>query len=345
MTRKAHNDDFFAKAQIGRWAVHGLREPAQRAGRAHDFLRSGGERGRVEGNWVEMSSPPFLASCDSVIANPARGASQKIYGRRGGLFPVNRGCAGVTLIELLVVMVIIGLLAAISLPALKGFGQSNIMAAANRQLLDDLAYARAAALNNRTDVFFVFATPSAVIAPQMQSLDTHQQRLAATNLLAGIHRSYGIYAKRRAGEQPGRQNHWYLLDWRTLPEGVIFGNDLQVKNFPAQAGFDPALQQLPPFISGIRLPTEDSPVNNLSVQGFAFNPRGQVTDGTNILNMEIIIPMVRASVFPSRDGSGNYTFEEPDLQETPPNNGINNYNVVVVDHITGRARTVRPEIE
>ena len=47
-----------------------------------------------------------------------------------------------TLIELLVVMAIIGVLAAIGLPAIRGMGGSNDVGAAVRQLMDDLSNAR-----------------------------------------------------------------------------------------------------------------------------------------------------------------------------------------------------------
>src|SRR5216683_2692727 len=67
--------------------------------------------------------------------------------------------AAFTLIELLVVMAIIGLLAAIGLPALKGFGKGTGLAGAQRQLLDDLALARLRAISGRTTVYMVFVPP------------------------------------------------------------------------------------------------------------------------------------------------------------------------------------------
>src|SRR5882672_626235 len=64
-----------------------------------------------------------------------------------------------TLIELLVVMAIIGVLAAIGLPALKGFGKGTGLAGAQRQLLDDLAFARLRAISGRTTIYMVFVPP------------------------------------------------------------------------------------------------------------------------------------------------------------------------------------------
>src|SRR5216110_3223149 len=68
----------------------------------------------------------------------------------------HHGSSGVTLMELLIVISIIGLL---SLPALKGFNRSNLIASANRQLLDDLAQARQRAISDRTTVHVVFVSP------------------------------------------------------------------------------------------------------------------------------------------------------------------------------------------
>src|SRR5437016_10103978 len=72
-------------------------------------------------------------------------------------------CAAFTLIELLVVMAIIGLLATIGLPALKGFGKGTGMAGAQRQLLDDLALARLRAISGRTTIYMVFVPPGITV--------------------------------------------------------------------------------------------------------------------------------------------------------------------------------------
>src|SRR5579862_6929217 len=61
-----------------------------------------------------------------------------------------------TLLELLVVIAIMALLAAIGLPAIRGMTKSNAIAAADRQLLDDLAYARQLALAGHTTVYVIF---------------------------------------------------------------------------------------------------------------------------------------------------------------------------------------------
>src|SRR5262245_48400431 len=70
------------------------------------------------------------------------------------------GPRGFTLLELLVVLAIVGLLAAVTLPAMKGMRQSNALSAANRQLLDDLAAARQRAIKDGTVVMVLFVPPA-----------------------------------------------------------------------------------------------------------------------------------------------------------------------------------------
>jgi prepilin-type N-terminal cleavage/methylation domain-containing protein len=65
-----------------------------------------------------------------------------------------------TLIELLVVLAIMGALAALAVPAFKGLGASNAFTAAQRQVVDDLKFARQLAIKNRSTVYMVFAPTS-----------------------------------------------------------------------------------------------------------------------------------------------------------------------------------------
>src|SRR5438477_2017380 len=108
-----------------------------------------------------------------------------------------------TLIELLVVMAIIGLLAAIALPALKGFGKGTGMAGAQRQLLQDLGLARLSAINGRTTVYMVFVPTNILDRLLMPATPANTLR-QLTNLLSGQYTAYALLTKRSAGDQPGQ---------------------------------------------------------------------------------------------------------------------------------------------
>ena len=54
------------------------------------------------------------------------------------------------------VISILGILAALVVPALKNFGHSDATISASRQLLDDVARARQLAISQRTTVYMVF---------------------------------------------------------------------------------------------------------------------------------------------------------------------------------------------
>jgi prepilin-type N-terminal cleavage/methylation domain-containing protein len=223
-----------------------------------------------------------------------------LSGRRGRAF---------SLIELLVVIAIIGLLAAIGLPALKGFGRGNAMNAAVRQVLDDLALARLTALNSRTRVSVVFFPPmmDPAILNSYRSYSNAYQTLR--NNFDGQMASYAIVTERTVGDQPGRNNPRYVQGWRRLPAGVIFAPWSFVPRPASGGNVD---ERLHPFLyrNDIPFPTSDGPrgPGAPAVPCLVFSPMGQLeTDPVQEAwrtSPDRILTLVPGSVLVARDAEG-----------------------------------------
>lgn len=228
-----------------------------------------------------------------------------------------------TLLELLLVISIIGLLMALTLPNLRGMRQSNVMASANRQLLDDLALARHRAISSRSTVYVVFVPPATWINPATARLSPVQEE----QLLRGQFNSYTMFSRRQIGEQPGRENPRFLSPLRSLPDGIF----IQTNKFDL---LNPGWRfetNLFPF------PTVTN--ENLLLPYIAFDFQGRLITARG----EERIPLARGSIFHDRVPAG-LAWATADARETPPLNSVVNSNHVVIDGLTGRATIVRPEI-
>lgn len=259
---------------------------------------------------------------------------------------------GFTLLELLVVIAILGMVAAITLPALKGIGRTAAINAATRQVLDDLAAARQAAISGRSDVYIVFLPPyrqwltdsGGVI--DLNQLPPNDRRIAS-NLLAGQFTSYAIFAARQVGDQPGQSHPRYLTQWRTLPNGTFFATNqfgipaLHTRVIQA----DNQILQVRPF--GRRMfpfPTASSPIA-LFLPCIGFDSSGRLINLRGDSAEYEAIALAQGSVMPLREPNGQLRLGDADVLETPPGNSTNMFNVVLVDWLTGRARLERKQVK
>ena len=255
-----------------------------------------------------------------------------------------------TLIELLVVLAIMGILAALALPSIKGMRQSSGMASASQQLLDDCALARRLAIQNRTTVLMVFLPPQDVAsAGTGATLNDDEKNI----LLRGQLTTYALFSTRQVGDQPGQANARYLKPWTALPDGFF----IPEWKFTTGAGFDASapVSYCPPFRSvEVTVPSLNSarPVD-IAMPCIAFGPEGRLqkhTGGNIFVNLDEneVLPLARGGMFLERKPAPNekdYAWTAPDVAERPAGNSTNNYNLVVIDHLTGRGRLVRPEIQ
>lgn len=282
-----------------------------------------------------------------------------------------------TLIELLIVLAIIGALAALSVPAFKGFGQGNALAAAERQMADDIGLARQYAIKNRALVYLVFAVPQTIgdngFQTAADNLRAHANALnssatlnglpelkdralrAFTNTVAGLYTSYAIYTEHSVGEQPGVRRPRYLTDWRELPDGIVFPTNMvcvipagRVSEFP-----NGLISQLPtglfPFPIAPRLGDPVDAIPRFALPCVAFDSTGRLYNFEAIPTNQFLT-LGFGSVFvprlPTADPNskipGGPDFSRPlDYVQTPVNNGTN--SIFRIAALTGRSKLFKPE--
>jgi type II secretory pathway pseudopilin PulG len=243
----------------------------------------------------------------------------------------------------MVVLAIIGLLAAIALPAIKNIRQSNTMVAAGRQLVDDLALARAKAISERTTVHVIFVPPAIGGVPLIALPFSANARDAKVQkrLITGQFTTYALIAERTVGDQPGRGQARYLTSWRSLPDGVFIATN---KFDPRASLNDPdefrrPFEYLDPTTNPkVVFPTTDG--IRESVPHLSFNEKGMLVDKYGQPRLQgDIIPLSRGSILYQRNETTGDVLEF-DVRESPPGNAsdTNSFHLVRIDGLTGRAR-------
>lgn len=264
---------------------------------------------------------------EMVDARPGHGLSGAMR------FALGCSCSAFTLLELMIVLAIIGLLAAITLPAIKNIRQSNTLVAAGRQLVDDLSLARAKAISERSTVYVVFI--SSDLLPQTFNLNTRDGKLAE-RLKSGLYTTYALFAERTVGDQPGRRQPRFLTSWHSLPEGILIATNKLWYNQPLITSTDEWLRTYDyadfPFPAGASATTQSFPYLAFDSQGRLVNKRSEIQ-----LNGEIV-PLARGSILYSRGNNG--ALQDIDVRESPPGNAsdTNTFHLVRIDGLTGRAR-------
>lgn len=263
-----------------------------------------------------------------------------------------------TLLELLVVIAIVGLLAALTAPVINNF-KPNYTASATGQLMDALSRGRQLALSQRTTVYMIFVPTNFWKDPAYGVLPASETR-KATNLFDKQLIGYTYVTLHSLGDQPGRPSVRYLDSWRTLPDGafiypskfVLNNQSFVMKtNNPATPGGPP----IPAFrvfgftrTSSIPFPSEDAAPYTLrpvqpyvTVPFIAFDYMGRLASG-----VDEIIPLAKGSANFSHDQNKVGLPILPSFTEQPLGNATNpvTYNVVAVDWLTGRARSIHQEV-
>ena len=253
--------------------------------------------------------------------------------------------AAFTLIELLVVISIIGLIAALGVPALKNLGKSNLATSAAQQLLDDVSRARQLAIRQRTTVYMVFLPTNFWSAIPNPGTNTGQygQLLGLSQSQLG---GYAFISQGKLGDQPGqRLSDWQYLDtWQSLPQN----NYIAAWKFALPVGKTTLINNGPLTVGSFKRTAVPFPTQTntllVTLPYVAFNYLGQLTtNGVDASYQDEYIPLAQGSVAYGYNGSTKSPtltkVADSDVTETPAGVSTSSaFTLVHIDALTGRAR-------
>jgi prepilin-type N-terminal cleavage/methylation domain-containing protein len=246
-----------------------------------------------------------------------------------------------TLIELLVVISILGILAALTVPALKNLGKSNIAVSAARQMLDDVGRARQIAIGQRTTVYMVFVPTNFWAAINTNTLTPQFPQIV--NLSESQLSGYNFVSQGAVGDQPGNHPWRYQSTWQSLPQNSY----IAAWKFYAPRGIftdiNGGAYSVNSFARGL-IPFPTATNAFVSLPFIAFNYLGQLTtNGIDPSYQDEYIPLAQGTVGYGYNGATKSLtmtlVSAGDITETPPGNSTNSmFTLVHIDALTGRAR-------
>ena len=257
---------------------------------------------------------------------------------------------------MLVVISILGILAALTVPALKNLGKSNVQVSASRQILDDVARARQLAISQRTTVYMMFV-PAAFWLPPLTASSAWTNSLSPAeytnviNLLDKQLTGYAFVSLRSVGDQPGQGVPQYLSEWKLLPDGsFIATNKFYNNTFIYDYSFSPAVAYPVSqfnYTASLPFPTEANVPAGILLPYIAFNYMGQLTvDGVNLAPRDEYIPLAQGSPLYAMNSSKALQFLPATFDESPPGNSTNSmFNVIHIDRLTGRAGLLKQKVQ
>lgn len=248
-----------------------------------------------------------------------------------------------TLIELLVVISILGILAALSVPALKNLGKSDAGISAARQLLDGVGRARQLAIANHTTVYMVFVPTNfwGVLT------GTNLNSAAATNLCDKQLTGYTFVSYGQLGDQPGRHAWYYIEPWHNLPDNAFIaaqkflqpGSPLLPMSIP-QWQSDYNRQPISAF-TNLLVPFPVANTTPVPMPCIEFDYSGRLISEVDASGNyhDAYIPLAQGTVYPAHDpGTKALELAPAVVTEIPAGNSTSiAYNVIHVDALTGRA--------
>ncbi|MDR3457812.1 MAG: type II secretion system protein [Verrucomicrobiae bacterium] len=264
-----------------------------------------------------------------------------------------------TLIELLVVISILGILAALTVPALKNLGKSNVAVSAARQMLDDVGRARQLAITHRTTVYMVFVSTNYwlspyLIQPNITNSYSSNEMSVLTGLIDKQLTGYTYISYGALGDQPGSHVWQYLASWQALPDNsFIAGWKFQPSTVPTIVGAGAQRFTVYPFNfssptlttpPGLPFPDAAASMPRPQMPYIAFNYLGQLTDnGVDPATADEYIPLAQGAVGFGYDGATKQpqlSYVPPEaVTEAPSGNSTNSmFTLVHIDALTGRAR-------